>query len=119
MLEFFRLDAAFEYGLTPSLNLKLNEMLILRAKQNVEVYQNLDDFVNDATSKFSSKVQLYNVKNLFFSFGGFFTLVSLWFILDILVFHMNRHLQAKIMQMYFGDWLFPKVAINSKPENVK
>lgn len=48
---------------------------MLGAKKNVEVYETLEDCVDDVSGKVSPDVKLDNIQKLFLYFGAFSTLV--------------------------------------------
>ena len=89
-----RVDDLFEFGLQPAFTSKLTETLMHRARANVEIYQNLDDLVcdasknllGDASKKSTKNVKLENIKNLFLLFGGFLVFVLSVFIVEVLLF---------------------------------
>lgn len=64
---------------------------MLRLKRDVEVFENLEDLVDDVSRKFSPNVKLYNVKNLFSYFCIFLLLISIVFVMHVL---LSRQLQT-------------------------
>lgn len=53
----------------------MEELVMSEVKQNVKVFEILEELVDDLTKKVSSKVKLHNVKNLFSYFATILTLV--------------------------------------------
>ena len=66
-------------------------MLNLRIRQNVKIYDSLEDLVNDITQKVPPNVPLENVENLFFVFHSFLMVILLLSLLHNFPF---RKLQA-------------------------
>lgn len=102
---------------------------MLAIRQDVEVYSSLDGYVEGVSSKASPYVNLQNVQLLFLYFYGclgFFVLVSLVSIIDIFLLKKLRAIYRKLFvrssfltqQMNSGDFLFPRMAIKSNPENL-
>lgn len=118
-LFYFRLVALFEHGCTIKLVSKMREMLMFHAKQNVKVYETMDDYVSQ---KFSPNVKLENVENLFVYFGAFLTLVLFVFVIDVLLSKQLRALRRRLVRgtvilwhrMIFGEALFPRRAVRLK-----
>lgn len=83
---------------------------MLRVKRNLEVYETLEDLVKDISRKVSPNVKLYNIQNLFFYFGGFFTLFSLMFIVDVFLFRLLRKIHRKLVRSLCTRTKFRTVA---------
>lgn len=71
---------------------------MLRAKKKVEVYETVDDFVNDVSSRFSPNVKLENIQSIFFYFGGFLIVVLLVFVFDSFLFKKLKKLNRKLLR---------------------
>ena len=63
---------------------------MIRVKKNVEVYETIENFKRELSSKVSPNVKLDNVKNLFLYFGSFLVLVSFTFVVDNLVKQLKK-----------------------------
>ena len=91
-----RMDASFEHGLQLSFAAKAKEVCMLKLKQNLRVYETLEDFVEDASRKVSPNVKLYNISNLCLFFGGFLVLVSLLFVADVALSKQLKNIKSKL-----------------------
>ena len=76
----------FEHGNLLSLTARTSEVLMLRLKKSIHVYEDIENFAEDASKeKASAKVKLENVQKLFVYFGGFLVLVFLVFIVHVVL----------------------------------
>lgn len=73
----FRTRRIDQHSVHMILTLKMKEMLMHRAKRQIEVYETLDDFVKDESRKISPIVKLENIKNLFLYLISILMVVSL------------------------------------------
>lgn len=71
---------------------------MFHSQQDVKVYENLDDYVGDVSRKFSLKVKLGNVKNLFLFFAAFLMLILLLFVIDVFLFKLLRMIKRKLVR---------------------
>ena len=69
----------------------MKQILVNRVKQNIEVYDALQDYIDAVSRKFSPNVKLDNIQNLFLIFGGFLGFVLFVFVVD---FSLDKQLQA-------------------------
>lgn len=107
----------------------MKETLQIRIKQNVKVYESLDDFVSDVSSKFSPNVSLDNIINLVVYFGIFLALVLVVCVLDFLdlikqLQTINRTLvycSTRLLQEMLFRWLplLKITASNSESTNAR
>lgn len=74
----------------------MRELLKHRVEQNVKLYENLEVFVKDVSSKFSPDVRLDNIKNLFLYLGAFLALVSLVFVLNVFLIKKLKLIHRKL-----------------------
>ena len=114
------MDGLFEFGLQPFMTLKITEIFFHRVRQNVNLYQSLEELVSDATSKVNPNVKMDNVLNLFLYFGGFLVLVLFLFIVEKFLFKQLQTVSFKlvfcpIILVHFGWlWIRTKLFFNSR-----
>ena len=70
-------------------SLKIEEIVMLEVKQNVKLFDSLDELVDDLTKAVSSNVKLDNVKKLFSRFSFVVTLILFVFVSYNLLFESN------------------------------
>ena len=71
-------------------------MLLQYAKRNVEVYESIEDLMDDVQRKVSPDVKLENTRNLYFYFVGFLLFVCLAFVVDIFWFKQLQTIHRKL-----------------------
>lgn len=69
------MDALFEAGIVPTLYSNLREMLLHNAKETVAVYESLDDYIEEVSSRASPNVKLQNVYQGFL----YITFLASWY----------------------------------------
>lgn len=97
----FRLDVSLEYGFSQFLGLKMNELLLLRIIQNIEIYNNLKDFAEEVSRKVSPDIKLDNIQNLFVYFASILMLVLLGFIMEKFLFKKLHTASRKLIRHQF------------------
>ena len=97
------MDASFETGFLPFLNLKVHEVILLDAKQRVEVYETLENFVTDISRKVSPNVKLDNIKNLFY-FVVFLIFVLFVFLIDTFLLKKLKVIKRKLTRLLINWW---------------
>lgn len=97
------MGASFEHGLQLSFAAKAKEVCMLKLKQNVEVYETLEDFVGDISRKASPNVKLHNLKKTLFYFSGSLTLVSFLFIINIVLLKWRQRANQKQQKKYLNN----------------
>lgn len=82
------MDASREFGFYRTLNVKIKELLMHKVKGSLEVYESVEDLVQDISRKVSPDVKLYNTQKLFIYFGGMLVLFLLMFIVELFLFRL-------------------------------
>lgn len=103
----------FEFGFISSITLKMSEMLMMHAKRNVKVYEELQDLVEDVTRKASTNVRLDNIENLFLYFGSFYILIFLAFLGEAFLFEGLRAINHKLVRYFSRSNRFRSFSIFS------
>ena len=86
------MDALFEHGTVIAIRSKAKEVLMSRLKKSVDVYENIEDYVAEVTSrKTSTSVELENIETTLIAFSSCLMFVLLVFALNIL---LSKHLHA-------------------------
>lgn len=75
----------FEHGALLGLKEKVKAITTHRLQRNIELFENLKNFVDAASSKYSPNVKLYNIKNLFAYFCVAWLLIITLFVLHVLL----------------------------------
>ena len=71
-------------------------MLRFRIRQNIKIFETLDDFIQDMSQAVSPNVKLENVEVLFFTFGGILMTVLFVFVVNVF---LLKQLQAIIRKL--------------------
>ena len=90
------MNEAFEKGITWNWHYRMIRALISLTKQNVKLFESVEDYIDERlellSSKESSDVKLMNFKNLFICFFGVLSVLLLAHTLQI--FRPSRWLEA-------------------------
>ena len=87
-----------------TLCLEMRELVMLRLKKGVEVYETLEDLVTKVSSTASSNVRLDNVKCFLFYLGSFMALALMAAVMD----RFRVHSKVRSIVHSIGGLLFQK-----------
>lgn len=100
-IENFRVNEWLEHGSFIAVELKIEEVLMQKAKKNVKLFETLEDFVADVSSsqeKLSPNVKLNNIRNLFLYFVVFLMAVLFVSFIDTFLFHQMQAILRKLIR---------------------
>lgn len=105
---------SLQFGFSMFLGLKMKELLMARIMQNIEVYTDLKNFVENISKKVSPNVKLDNVQNMFTYFVSFLMLITLVFVIGKVYSKQLQPINRKLVRRSFKRSFKSKKSIVSE-----